>query len=199
MSERALVIGVCGGIGSGKSVVRRVLGLLLDCPTYDCDTRAKALYRDHVVRAEITSLLHEDPIDQDGRLKKELLTSALHDEHLRPQLEGIIHKAVREDFAHWLTESEEPYAILESGILFSSGMDRCVDCSIEVAADEALRSRRTQLRDRSHGATQYKSMSSLQHEEADLRDRLADYTIYNNGSDSLIYQCERILTEINHR
>lgn len=199
MSERSLVIGVCGGIGSGKSVVRRVLGLLLDCPTYDCDTRAKALYQAPAVRAEITSLLHEDPIDQDGRLKKELLSSALHDEHLRPLLEGIIHEAVRKDFAHWLTESAEPYAILESGILFSSGMDRCVDCSIEVAADEALRSRRTQLRDRSHGATQYKSMSSLQLKEADLRDRLADYTIYNNGSDSLIHQCERILTEINHR
>lgn len=82
MSERPLVIGVCGGIGSGKSVVRRVLGLLLDCPTYDCDTRAKALYQAPAVRAEITSLLHEDPIDQDGRLKKELLSSALHDEHL---------------------------------------------------------------------------------------------------------------------
>ena len=199
MSERPLVIGVCGGIGSGKSVVRKVLGLLLDCPTYDCDTRAKALYRDPVVRAEITSLLHEDPIDQDGRLKKELLSCALHDDHLRPLLEGIIHEAVREDFAHWLAESAEPYAILESGILFSSGMDRCVDCSIEVAADEALRSRRTQLRDRSHGATQYRSMSSLQLKEADLRERLADYTIYNNEFDSLIHQCERILTEINHR
>ena len=196
MSERPLVIGVCGGIGSGKSVVRKVLGLLLDCPTYDSDTRAKALYRDPVVRAEITSLLHEDPIDRDGRLNKELLSSALHDDQLRPLLEGIIHEAVREDFTHWLAE---PYAILESGILFSSGMDRCVDCSIEVAADEALRSWRTQLRDRSHGATQYKSMSSLQHKEADLRERLADYTIYNNGSDSLIHQCERILIEINHR
>ena len=199
MGEQPFVIGVCGGIGSGKSVVRRVLGLLLNCPTYDSDTRAKALYRDPVVRTEITSLLHEDPINHDGRLKKELLSSALHDESLRPLLEGIIHQAVMEDFAHWLTESAEPYAILESGILFSSGMDKCVDCSIEVAADEALRSRRTQLRDRTHGATQYKSMSSLQLKEADLRGRLADYTIYNNGSDSLIHQCERILTEINHR
>lgn len=199
MSERPLVIGVCGGIGSGKSVVRRVLGLLLDSPTYDCDTRAKALYRDPEVRSEITSLLHEDPIDRDGRLNKKLLSCALHDDHLRPLLEEIIHEAVREDFAHWLAESAEPYAILESGILFSSGMYRCVDCSIEVAADEALRSLRTQLRDRTHGATQYKSMSSLQLKEADLRGRLADYTIYNNGSDSLIHQCERILIEINHR
>lgn len=199
MSERPLVIGVCGGIGSGKSVVRRVLGLLLDSPTYDCDTRAKALYRDPEVRSEITSLLHEDPIDQDGRLKKELLSSALHDEHLRPLLEGSIHEAVRKDFAHWLAESAEPYAILESGILFSSGMDSCVDCSIEVAADESLRSMRTRLRDRDNGATQYKSMNSLQLKEADLRGRLADYTIYNNGSDSLIHQCERILIEINLR
>lgn len=198
MSERPLVIGVCGGIGSGKSVVRRVLGLLLDCPTYDCDTRAKALYRDPEVRSEITSLLHEDPIDRDGRLNKELLSCALHDEHLRPLLEGIIHEAVREDFAHWLAESAEPYAILESGILFSSGLDQSVDCSIEVAADESLRSMRTRLRDRDNGATQYKSMNSLQHKEADLRERLADYTIYNNEFDSLIHQCERILTEINH-
>ena len=199
MSERPLVIGVCGGIGSGKSVVRRVLGLLLDCPTYDCDTRAKALYHDPIVRSEITSLLYEDPIDQNGRLKKELLSRALHDEHLRPLLEGIIHEAVREDFAQWLGESVKPYVILESGILFSSGMDKCVDCSIGVAAEEALRSRRTQLRDRTHGATQYKSMSSLQLKETDLRERLTDYTIYNNGSDSLIHQCERILTVINHR
>ena len=42
-------------------------------------------------------------------------------------------------------------------------------------------------------------MNSLQHKEADLRSRLVDYTIYNNGSDSLIHQCERILSEINHR
>lgn len=199
MNSRPYVIGVCGGIGSGKSVVRRLLGLLLDCPTYDCDSRAKALYRDPVVRSEITSLLHEDPIDRDGRLNRELLSCALHDDHLRPLLEGIIHEAVREDFAHWLSELAEPYAILESGILFSSGMNMFVDCSIKVDAEEALRSRRTQLRDRAHGAAQYKSMSSLQLKEADLRERLADYTIYNNEFDSLIHQCERIITEINHR
>lgn len=199
MSKRPFVIGVCGGIGSGKSVVRRVLGLLLGAPTYDCDTRAKALYRDSAVRSEITSLLHEDPIDQSGSLNKELLSQALLNEYLRPHLESIVHQAVKEDFARWLSKSAEPYAILESGILFSSGLDRSVDCSIEVAADDALRSTRTRLRDRDNGATQYKSMNSLQHKEADLRSRLADYTIYNNGSDSLIHQCERILTEINHR
>ena len=199
MSERPFVIGVCGGIGSGKSVVRRVLGLLLGAPTYDCDARAKALYRDPVVRSEITSLLHEDPIDQSGKLNKELLSQALHSEHLRPLLESIVHQAVKDDFAHWLRQSAEPYAVLESGILFSSGLDQSADCSIEVAADESLRSMRTRLRDRDNGATQYKSMNSLQHKEADLRSRLADCTIYNNGSDSLIHQCERILTEINHR
>ena len=199
MSERPFVIGICGGIGSGKSVVRRVLGLLLGAPTYDCDTRAKALYRDPEIRAEITTLLHEDPIDQSGSLNKELLSQALQSEHLRPRLESIVHQAVKDDFARWLSRSAEPYAILESGILFSSGLDRSVDCSIEVAADEALRSTRTRLRNRDNGATQYKSMNSLQHKEADLRSRLADYTIYNNGSDSLIHQCERILTEINHR
>ncbi len=198
MSKRPFVIGICGGIGSGKSVVRSVLGLLLGAPTYDCDTRAKALYRDPVVRAEITSLLHEDPIDQNGSLNKELLSQALQSEHLRPRLESIVHQAVKDDFARWLSKSAEPYAILESGILFSSGLDRSVDCSIEVAADDALRSTRTRLRDRD-SATQYKSMNSLQHKEADLRSRLADHTIYNNGSDSLIHQCERILTEINHR
>lgn len=199
MSKRPLVIGICGGIGSGKSVVRRVLGLLLGAPTYDCDTRAKELYRDPVVRAEIVSLLHEDPIDQSGSLNKELLSQALHSEHLRPQLESIVHQAVKDDFARWLSKSAEPYAILESGILFSSGLYRSVDCSIEVAAEDALRSMRTRLRDRDNGATQYKSMNSLQHKEADLRSRLVDYTIYNNGSDSLIHQCERILSEINHR
>lgn len=192
---RPYIIGICGGIGSGKSVIRRLMSLLLSAPSYDCDSRAKALYYAPGVRRQVADLLGEDPIDERGELRKDLLRRAVSDYTLRPQLEKIVHSAVREDFATFVARAEAPFVLIESAILYTSGLDTVVDRTILVESAPEQRADRAVERD--DEAEKFATMDSLQRRERELSSARADYRIDNSGSTSLILQCEAILAEVN--
>lgn len=196
---RPIVLGITGGIGSGKSVVRRLLSLLLSAPSYDSDSRAKALYHEPSVRAQVTGLLGRDPIDEEGQLRKELLREGLADPRLRPRLEQIVHRAVERDFDAFAAGAASRYVLLESAILFTSGLCRSVDVTIRVEAGAEQRARRAAERDRAEGKQTFAAMEALQERERRLALRDADYTIDNSGSASLIRQCEAILADLHYR
>lgn len=194
---RPYIIGICGGIGSGKSVVRRLLSLLLSAPSYDCDSRAKALYLIPEVREKVATLLGEDPIEQTGELRKHLLRSALMDKQLRPALEHIVHTAVERDFERFVEEADSPFVLIESAILYTSGLYRTVDCVLLVQSSTGERSVRARKRDGKEEA--FDDMESLQSRERRLSALRADYRIDNSGSTSLIRQCEAILSAITNK
>lgn len=187
------VLAVCGGIGSGKSVVRDLLGLLLSCPTYDSDTRAKELYFDPHIRKSVATLLGADPVCEDGTLDKVRLRQAIADDETRVLLERIIHTAVIHDFEQFCHASARTVVVVESAILFTSGMYRLADVIMAVDSSDDLRSERVGQRD---GEGQFTSFDRLQTEEALLRQSHATYWVDNSGETSLILQCEEIISQL---
>ena len=98
MSVAQRVVGVCGLIGSGKSVVMRYFAHL-GYPVYDCDAVAKTMYHIPEVREQITGLIGVDPIDPHGGLRKIELSKALSSSlEVKSRLEEIIHKTLLEFF-----------------------------------------------------------------------------------------------------
>ena len=121
-------IGITGGIGSGKSVVSRLLEVM-GIPVYISDGETKQLMMtDSCIRSELTALLGEE-VYAGGVLNKSLLASYLFGspEHAG-QINGIVHPRVKEDFRQWVCQRAAcRLAGIESAILIEAGFADEVD------------------------------------------------------------------------
>ena len=120
---KAIKIGITGGIGSGKSVISRLLRMM-DVPIYDSDTEAKRLMQtDAGIRAELTALVKGE-LYTGHTLNKALLASYMFEDAQRvAQVNAIVHPRVKSDFRQWTNniESSAPIVGIESAILLEAG------------------------------------------------------------------------------
>ena len=138
------VIGLTGGIGSGKSAIRDAFAAL-GIPAYDCDSRAKALYREGAALVgRVVKLLGEDVLAEDGSLDFGKMAARLFgNSELMAQLEAIVHPAVADDFMGWAARQSSDIVILESAILLEKPFfDNFADCIITVSAPQEVRIQR---------------------------------------------------------
>lgn len=182
-----MVVGITGGIGSGKSTacqIFRVLGI----PIYDADSRAKWLMEhDPQLQASIKNLLSEQAFDPDGRLNNAYIAELVFkNPALLAKLNALVHPAVAVDTSKWLGAQNSPYVLKEAALLFESGASRNMDAVIVVHADEQIRIERVMLRNKIT-EEQVKDRIKRQMPETEKL-RLADYIILNDGSQSLIRQ-----------
>ena len=144
-------IGITGGIGSGKSVVSRLLEVM-GIPVYISDGETKQLMMtDSCIRSELTALLGEE-VYAGGVLNKSLLASYLFGspEHAG-QINGIVHPRVKEDFRQWVCQRAAcRMAGIESAILIEAGFADEVDVVVMVYAPEEIRVQRAMKRDAPH-------------------------------------------------
>ena len=134
------IIGLTGGIGSGKSVVSRLLRLM-DIPVYDCDREAKRLMcQDAVVRERLIAIAGEGVFRADGQLDRTYLASYMFgdDAHVR-QVNQVVHPVVRADFKQWALQAGRKIVAVESAILFEAGMAADVDAVWVIHAPENMR------------------------------------------------------------
>lgn len=190
------VIGVCGLIGSGKSVVMRYFAHL-GHPVYDCDAVAKEMYHISEVREQIADLIGLDPIDAEGRLKKVELSNALSSSPAtKLQLEKIIHTALLKDFECWCDAlPETDMVFMESAILFTSKFNERCDVTIAVDAPEEVRRERVIRRDGDEDGGRFERIKALQMREAELI-KGADIHITNDNKCSVIRQLEAMSREV---
>jgi dephospho-CoA kinase len=175
-------------MGAGKSVAVdffRDLGW----PVYPSDERAKKIVAQSIpiqsalVKAFGADSLLSDGIPNPSHLGIQAFSSQRHWETLNK----IIHPAVQEDFTQWLTElndSEHPWAVRESALLFEVGLSRTCDRILLITAPESVR--RTRIAARNPEQIQdalYKRMS-FQWDDERKRAllRAGDYEIANTGS-----------------
>ena len=176
------VIGLTGGIGSGKSAIREAFASL-GVPAYDCDTRAKELYFENAaLAARVVQLLGEGVLSDSGRLDKQKMAAVLFaDRSLLAQLEAIVHPAVADDFMAWAAYKPSGIVILESAILLEKPFfDKFADFIIAVSAPEDVRIERVMNRD---GLSREQVARRLAAQWTDSRrEALADMTIYTDDS-----------------
>lgn len=140
-------VGVTGGIGSGKSVVCNML-CERGVEVYNCDIRAKELMSaDEVIAKQLVERFGPETF-VNGELNRAYLAERVfgNAEELAA-LNAIVHPRVIEDFEQWAQRQQGEYVVIESAILFESGIDSKVDVTVAVMAPESLRLERTMQRD----------------------------------------------------
>ena len=144
-----IVVGITGGIGSGKTIVCAVFAQL-GIPVYDADTEAKKLYDLPEVIAEVKNAFGGDYFSASGSLeKKKFAQHVFNDAAALKKINSIIHPFVKKNFREWKKQfSEKPYVLKEAAILFESGTDKGCDKIIVVTAPVELRIKRVVDRDR---------------------------------------------------
>lgn len=141
-----MIVGVTGGIGSGKSTVLRVVARL-GYPVYDCDAQAKRIIlEDAVVRQQMIAAFGEETYHGNVYNTRYVAQQVFADAHKLQQLNAIVHPAVRRDIELWA--ADKPLAFIETAILFQAGLaDMCVGVAV-VTVDEEERILRAMHRDR---------------------------------------------------
>ena len=136
-----MIIGITGGIGSGKSTIAQELGKQ-GFAVYDCDREAKRIIAENKnVQQAIIALLGKEAF-VDGTYNTAYVAQRVFaDPKLRQQLNAIIHPAVKEDILN-----KRP-RVIESAILCEAGLDSLCDKIVVVEAPEAIRIERVLARD----------------------------------------------------
>ncbi len=182
MSRATMVIGLTGGIASGKSTVAKMF------EAYD----VLVLYADIIAKAELQkgTRVHQqvaeafpDTVDASGNIDKNALARHIFDDkHKRETLNAIVHPAVRkviERHIRLLNEQGEPMVVLEVPLLFESGFDALCDHTVVVYADAISRKKRLMVRDGIDETYAKKKMAA----QMSLEEKMAraDTVIDNSG------------------
>ena len=186
----AIKVGLCGTIGSGKSTVLRLFEQL-GVPVYIADDRAKGLMTSsEMLKSQIVAAFGEQCY-VDGVLNRQFLASQIFgSESKRLQLNAIVHPAVCADFLQWAENQVADYVIVESAILFESGLDKVVDATVAVVAPEQLCLERAMLRD---GATKEAVLARMRTQlSADELRAMADFVVENVEIESLLPQVQEL-------
>jgi dephospho-CoA kinase len=186
------IVGLTGGIGSGKTTVSKCFGQL-GIPVFYADTVAKDLYNSPAVVDQIKKILEVDNIHlENGKLDRNLIANIIFkDQKKLEDVNGLLHPLVKEEFFKWMDKQNSPYCIREAAILIESGSYKDCDFIIVVTADMEVRIKRVMQRDGvGESEVRDRIMKQLSDEE---RLRYADYIIQNNGSaDDLQLQVNEI-------
>lgn len=189
----AIKIGITGGIGSGKSVVSRLLEVM-GVPVYISDTESKHITStDPVIRKELCELVGEN-VFIDGRLNRPLLASYLFasTDHAQ-RVNEIIHPRVKDDFRRWTTGHPSAEIVgMESAILIESGFVGEVDVVVMVYAPIEIRVGRVLQRDCSSRELVLKRIESQMSDEE--KRTQAAFTIVNDGETAIIPQVLELIS-----
>ncbi len=180
-----LKVGLTGGIGSGKSIISRVFGIL-GAPVFNADFEAKMLMESEPGVREKIRLEFGQDIYTSGRLDRKRLASLVFgNQDLLAKLNGIVHPAVGELFRKWVKSKEGvPYIIKEAAILFESGGYRELDHVVLVSAPPGLRISRVMERD---GVDRESVEQRMANQWPDERKReLADTILVNDGNNPVL-------------
>ncbi len=140
-----MVLGLTGGIATGKSTVARQL-VALGAVHFDADAVVHALMQEPAVMAQIAKAFPE--VVMQGEVDRKTLSAAVFADAAKLKtLEAIVHPLVREQELDWLAKQKQAGAalvVLDIPLLFESGADGLcdyvlvTDCPPDLQAERAL-------------------------------------------------------------
>lgn len=185
-----MIVGLTGGIGSGKTTIA---GLFknLGIPIYIADDRAKELMANsEALKLQILELLGEQAYNYTGLNRPYIAGRVFKNKTLLDDLNAIVHPAVKDDFMAWYELQESPYVIKEAAILFENGSYKECDYMILVTAPLLTRIQRVRKRDNS---TEEAIMDRIKNQWGDARKiSLADAVIDNINLTDVKARVQRI-------
>ena len=198
MQNRPKLIGVTGGIGSGKSTVCMIFEVLGN-KIYYADDRAKWLMEnDPGLIKEIKVLFGNKAYHQKKLDRKFIADKAFQNKSLLKKLNNKVHPAVRLDLIKWVKENETEHILFdEAALLFETGSYKKMDHIILVTAPQDIRIKRVLTRDPHRTEKSIKEIIEKQMSDEDKRLK-ADFIINNNDVDSVIRQTMEIYRKLTY-
>ena len=199
MVNEKTVIGILGGICSGKSTVAREFGRL-GCGVVDADAIAHELLEDSDIKKQIKEAFGEGIFDDAGLVKRgKLAEKAFEDEQAVAKINGIIHPQVLSRCADLIAEfnrrSDIKAVVLDIPLLAEAGWLKECDKLVFVECEDQIRARRAAQKGR-FSKKQLKKRENFQI-FLDKKKKIADYIVDNNsGLSATAEQVVRIFTII---
>jgi dephospho-CoA kinase len=193
-----MIIGITGGIGSGKSTLSNLLRAE-GYSVYDTDLEARRLQNEHSAMVKkMTDLFGKDIYTEKGLNRSALGKIVFAKPELLIKLNAIVHPLVMEDFKNWV-QNRYPKKILfvESAILYESGFNKLVDKVILITASESTRINRVMKRDGVTSEHVRARMSNQIPEEEKLS--RADYVIHSDDNHPLVDKMRKIIEELKQK
>lgn len=175
-----IVVGLTGGIGSGKTTVANFFKGF-NIPVYIADDEAKLLMAtSKVIKRQLIALFGVGAYTDGNELNRQFLASKIFsDKSYLDQMNAIIHPKVAAHFNTWVKKQQAPYVIKEAAIIFEHNNESYYDYIITVTANREQRISRVMKRDNTN-------KSKI---EAIIRNQMSDqekiekshYVIVNNN------------------
>ena len=184
------IIGLTGGIGSGKSTVLKMfqeLGVV----AYIADIEAKKLmHSNKELVKQIKSLIGEKAYLNNELDRKYIASVVFNDTKKLKQLNALIHPKVKEHFKNFINSTSADFVMYEAAILFESGSDQFCDYTITVTADFEDKLNRVIKRD---GMSKEAVLERMKNQMADeLKIEKSDFVIRNTNLESTRKQVETL-------
>ncbi|MDM1459460.1 dephospho-CoA kinase [Myroides odoratimimus] len=190
----ALIVGLTGGIGSGKTTVANMFAEE-GIPIYIADERAKQIMdRADVVEA-VQSIFKENVKIGEVLDRKKIREIVFDNKELLNQLNRIVHPEVKKDFERWKEENDAfPFVIKESAVLFENNLNKQCDLVILVTAPEEVRLARVMARD----GVSLDNVEGIMRNQLKDSDKIpfSDYVITNINKDLVKKEVEMIINDI---
>lgn len=180
-----LQIGLTGGIGSGKSTVAALFGIM-GAPVYYADKRAKQLLNtDENLKGEVKKVFGSRVYKSDGTVDRSALASKVFpDQESLAKLNQLVHPAVQLDYQDWIKRKNTPYIIHEAALIFEAGFTSRFDAIISVSAPEYTRKQRIKKRD-GLSPTAIEERLERQYSQ-EYKDKHSDKILVNDGKQLLM-------------
>ncbi len=183
------LVGVTGGVGTGKSTVCKIFALY-GVPILYADDLAKHLMtHDPTLREQISQLLGSEAYKGEQLNSTYISNKIYAHAPLKGQLEALVHPVVKETTEDWVEQKKSQgysYVIKEAAIMVESGTHLMLDSLIVVTSPKELRIKRL-ADNRAYTRERSQDIMNAQMPDNELK-KYADFEILNNQNQSLILQ-----------
>ncbi len=188
MSPKPKLVGITGGIGSGKSTVAKIFEIL-GIPVYYADDKAKSLMNhDSELKEQIIQEFGEESYTSEGDLNRKYLASTVFsDPEKVKKINSMVHPVVGRDFETWASIQSTSYVLKEAALIFETGGEKKLDAVINVSSPLKIRVNRVLMRDPHRSLKQINQIIDQQIPDEDKNER-ADFVIKNTENKMLIPQ-----------
>jgi dephospho-CoA kinase len=194
MALNKKIIGITGGIGSGKSVVAKIL-ISMGYPVYNSDTEAKELINSNPeLIFQIKQEFGNNIYTEDGLDSKKMAYIVFNNPEKLAKLNSLTHPAVGKDFENWVNKQKTNLVFKEAAILFETGIYKSLEGIVLVTAPVKTRVKRVMQRD---SVTALEVKNRMKNQWSDERKlTLSDFVIDNSDGVKVIPQVIKMIEEI---
>lgn len=193
MIKTKQIIGITGGIGSGKSVVANILNSM-GYPVYNSDDRAKILInKDYNLILKIKESFG-NVYNTEGLDRQKMANIVFNNPEKLALLNSLVHPAVGHDFDLWVKKQSSSLVFKEAAILFETGIYKSLNKVILVTCPLPIKIKRVMERDSVSQEDVENRMKNQWSDEQKIK--LSDYVIDNSGNKLLIPQVQKILNHL---